>query len=224
MCRLERLERRVIEVGRVANKFPFLGVAKFQARWLSALPPRDIRDAPILVCIGSVIFIGDLGSTELGHQTMSRAIYLEQRCLGDKLYACKWKWVSFFLLIFWYPDFFFFLSYTMINGKKKTHLLLIRRPVQQTTVQVCYTSSGFNYRMIAVDSNIQSTYYGCNEPVFYADAMEAFIALGSGEPYSRIYYELDMGPNDAFFGASVYNPNGVCSGIQDTLLACNDTG
>ena len=96
--------------------------------------------------------------------------------------------------------------------------------MQQTSVQLCYTSTGFSLRMNAIDNSVQSNYTTCNDPVFYMDAMEAFIAFGDQSPFATHYYELDMSPYDAMFSASVYNPNGVCAGIQDTLMPCNDTG
>lgn len=99
-----------------------------------------------------------------------------------------------------------------------------RKPVQQTSVQLCYTSSGFNLRMNALDNDIQSNYTECNAPVFRMDAMEAFLAYGNPSPYAKHYFELDMSPYNVLFGASVYNPNGVCNGIQDTLLPCEGTG
>ena len=91
-------------------------------------------------------------------------------------------------------------------------------------MQLCYTSTGFDLRMNAIDNDIQSNFSKCNDPIFYMDAMEAFISYGNPSPYTQHYFELDMSPYDVLFAASVYNPNGVCSGIQDTLLQCNETG
>eukprot|EP01108_Squamamoeba_japonica_P004956 TRINITY_DN3880_c0_g1_i1.p1 TRINITY_DN3880_c0_g1~~TRINITY_DN3880_c0_g1_i1.p1 ORF type:complete len:248 (+),score=45.11 TRINITY_DN3880_c0_g1_i1:102-845(+) len=98
----------------------------------------------------------------------------------------------------------------------------------QTNVSVCHTQESVRFKFNMTDVSIESPYETCNEPLYKADAVEAFVALDdpatSGPPFH--YLEMEISPHGVLFVSSIDNSAGNCtkfSGSQHTCATSNIT-
>ncbi|EGG13618.1 hypothetical protein DFA_11379 [Cavenderia fasciculata] len=96
--------------------------------------------------------------------------------------------------------------------------------IQQTFVGLCYTDEGIQFIPNCADDNIQSPYTQCNQDLFNADVFEVFLSSDSTDEAPTYYLEVELSPHGVLFVTYVVNPNGVCNGIEDTLVDCGQSG
>ena len=68
-----------------------------------------------------------------------------------------------------------------------------------------------------------TTYTQCNDPIFYADVAEFFVAPNM-EANPQCYNELDISPSNVMFDAGIYNPNLNGTGMVGTDFDCATSG
>jgi hypothetical protein len=95
---------------------------------------------------------------------------------------------------------------------------------QQTRVHMCSTDTHLMLRFDCIDDNPYSPYSQCNEHLYNAAVVEAFITGTRSDP-SKVdlhhYLELEVSPNSVLFASHITNPALDCPGITGTLIPCN---
>jgi len=94
-----------------------------------------------------------------------------------------------------------------------------------STIALCFTKTELQIRHVAMKQSFvsNSPYSLCNDPIFYSNVAELFIAPDV-EDVPHCYNELDISPYDVMYLSGIYNPNLNHTGVVGSTFPCESSG
>lgn len=77
---------------------------------------------------------------------------------------------------------------------------------QQTAVRLVWDAAALHVRFDCADRDAWGTFSRRDDPLYQEEAVEVFLAPGSGDPAR--YFEFEVSPRGTLFDAVIWNPDG----------------